>query len=149
MYPQSLSVSIKYYHSSTFSCLTFPSHLKFCYSKGDWSFNKTSERCRQQGDRGPRKDFRIQGPLPGWTFRSPFGYQHENCSLFPEKKGSKPFHNFSLPRYLRLQEKKKKRAGALFISRKMDSPFGPFWMQSLRQGLGCSIYWRRSLRKQG
>lgn len=49
VYHQTLLVSIKYYHSSIFSCLIFPSYLKFCYSEGHWSFNDISERCSQQG----------------------------------------------------------------------------------------------------
>ena len=60
---------------------TFPSYLKFAYSVGDLSFNKTSGRCRQWNSCGgmtPRKDFGIQESLPRCTFRSPFGYQHEH-----------------------------------------------------------------------
>ena len=79
--------------SSIITCVSFhdifPSYLKFAYSVGDLSFNKTSGRCRQwNGCRGmtPGKDFGIQEPLPRCTFRSPFGYQHENWSLFTGKK---------------------------------------------------------------
>lgn len=41
-----------------------------------------------------RKDLRIEGLLPRWTFRSPFGYQHENhSSLYRKdvKTGSRLF----------------------------------------------------------
>ena len=47
--------------------VTFPSYLKFAYSVGTLSFNKTSGRCRQWNScRGmtPRKDFGIQELCP-------------------------------------------------------------------------------------